>query len=71
MARGRYSEPVVENLDPQPTTENRLKEALLTKFVIKMNICSMEQDNCESTQDFLRRLECEILKSGNKVSSHI
>ena len=64
-----------ESLDPQPTTENRLKEALMTKFVIdrplNMNIYSMKQENCESAQDFLRRLECEVLKSGNKVSSEV
>ena len=60
-----------ENLDPQPTTENRLKEALLTMFVINMNIYSMKHDKCESSHDILHRLECEVLKSENKVSSDL
>ena len=38
---------------------------------LKRNIYSMKQDNCEFAQDFLRRLECEILKSGNKVSCDV
>ena len=36
-----------------------------------MNIYSMKQENCESAQDFLHRLECEILKPWNKVSCDV
>ena len=56
-------------------TENELREALRNKFSIDkpmdMSIYTMKQNKCESTQDFLRRLEGEILKSSAKVSGDV
>lgn len=56
-----------EQLQPEPTSINELKEAMVAKFkrekVINMNVYSMKQQAGESVEDFLRRLEGETFKS--------
>lgn len=62
-----------EQLDPEPTTVNGLKDLMKDKFKkdrhINMNVYSMKQMAGESAEDFLRRLETETYKYN--ISSEI
>ena len=57
-----------EQLNPEPSTLDELKDALQDKFhkdeAINMSIYCMRQKSGESVEDFLCRLECETFKTG-------